>query len=106
MDVGASCGSSPSTDVGNVNTQQQQQRTFLRERFLRLLTSIRDKPISLLLHNQKTVTAQFGASDVDVLHFQVNQLETPLGKHSAALLRTGDIITMTVDLGTTQASSS
>ncbi|ELU05470.1 hypothetical protein CAPTEDRAFT_202716 [Capitella teleta] len=76
--------------------EQQQQRTFLRERFLRLLTSIKDKPTTFLLHNKREVQAKFGASDVDILHLQVNDLETPLGKHKAALLRTSDVIMMDV----------
>lgn len=78
--------------------EQQAQRTFLRERFLRLLTSISDLPAEIVLCNKKKVNARFGSSDVDILHFQVNNLHTPIGVQPSAILRTTDIISLSIQL--------
>ncbi len=78
--------------------EKQEKRTFLRERFLRMLTAIWDSEAEFTLHNNRTTRAKFGSADVDILHFQVTDLETPLGIQPAALLRTGDIISFTVDV--------
>ncbi len=71
--------------------REQEQRTFLRERFLRLLTSIQKQPVKFTLVDGTTVSAKFGSCDVDVLHIQVTDLETPLGKQPEALLRSTDV---------------
>ena len=70
---------------------KQEQRTFLRERFLRFLTSIQKLPAQFSLVNGNTVSATFGSSDVDVLHIQVNDLEN-------ALLRSTDITSITTEI--------
>ena len=77
---------------------KQEQRTYLRERFLRLLTSIQKLPAQFTLVNGNTVTATFGSSDVDVLHVQVNNLDTPLGRQPEALLRSTDIISFSTKI--------
>ena len=77
---------------------KQEQRTYLRERFLRLLTSIQKLPAQFTLVNGNTVTANFGSSDVDVLHVQVNNLDTPLGRQPEALLRSTDIISFSTEI--------
>ena len=77
---------------------KQEQRTYLRERFLRLLTSIQKLPAEFTLVNGNTVTANFGSSDVDVLHVQVNNLDTPLGRQPEALLRSTDIISFSTKI--------
>jgi len=51
---------------------QQKQRTFLRERFLRLLAAISDKKAEFSLVNGKRVAARFCVSDLDILQFQVS----------------------------------
>jgi gem associated protein 7 len=78
--------------------EQQAQRTFLRERFLRLLTAIANQPAEFVLHNGKKVSANFCASDIDVLQFQVSKLETPIGTLPMAILRSTDIMSFTVAL--------
>jgi len=76
----------------DVLKEQQKKRTFLRKRFLSLLNNISSVPVEFMLVNGKQAKAGFGHSDVDVLHLQVNNLQTPLGKIPVALLRTSDII--------------
>jgi len=76
--------------------EQQVQNTFLRERFLRMLTSISDRSTEITLTNGSRVLARFIASDVDVLNFQVADLRTPIGVLPTAILRTTDIGTFTI----------
>ena len=78
--------------------RHQEQRTFLRERFLRMLNNIWDVPINIRLYNQKETKAKFACSDVDILHMQVSDLETPLGVMPSALLRTSDVISYSLEL--------
>ena len=78
--------------------EKQGQRVFLRERFLRLLTSVWSVPTEFTLHNQVNVRGKFTAADIDVLNFLVEDLETPMGTHPATLLRTTDIISMKMKL--------
>jgi len=77
---------------------QQKQRTFLRERFLRLLTSVTDQQAQFSLVNGNTVFARFCASDLDILQFQVSELESPLGVLPMAVLRSTDVVSFTVNL--------
>jgi gem associated protein 7 len=46
------------------------------------------------MFDNTNVTAEFGGCDVDVMHFYVRQLKTPLGILPEAILRTSDIIKM------------
>lgn len=46
------------------------------------------------MFDNTNVTAEFRGSDVDVMHFYVRQLKTPLGILPEAVLRTSDIIKM------------
>jgi len=54
---------------------QQKQRTFLRERFLRLLAAVNDERTQFSLVNGNTVVARFCVSDLDILQFQVFWLQ-------------------------------
>jgi len=74
----------------NLSEEQQTQNTFLRERFLRMLTSISDHSVDFTLTNGSRMAARFVGSDVDVLHFQVSALETPIGVQPHAILRATD----------------
>lgn len=80
--------------------EKQLQRTFLRERFLRLVASAAGMPTEIVLYNNNTVKAKFSVSDVDILQFQVSDLHTPIGIQPHAILRTTDIISMTFDRST------
>ena len=75
----------------DTDATKQVQRTFLRERFLRMLSSMTDKNIKIQLCDRTNVTAQFGSTDVDVMNFLVTNLRTPIGIIPTALLRSTDI---------------
>lgn len=83
---------------GVSSSEQQEARSFLRERFLRSITSFCNRPASFQLYENTKVQAEFGGSDIDVLNFYVRNLETPLGIQPSALLRTSDIVLMKINL--------
>ena len=85
--------------------QQQNQRTILRERFLRLLTSLQEVETCFILHGNMKVVANFGSTDLDIQHIQVSNLKTPLGEQPSALLRTSDIISYNMTLPETMNPS-
>jgi len=72
--------------------EMQEARSFLRERFLRFMVAINEKPAVFHMHEKTKVQGQICGSDVDVLHIFVKDLQTPLGKQPVALLRTSDIL--------------
>ncbi|KAL8219765.1 UNVERIFIED_CONTAM: Gem-associated protein 7 [Gekko kuhli] len=78
--------------------QEQQGRVVLRERYLRSLLAMAGRPVSFTMYEKVGVTALFGASDIDVLNFQVSKLQTPLGVQKQALLRCSDIIAYSFEL--------
>jgi gem associated protein 7 len=69
-----------------------------------ILIFMAGKGCEFRMFGNTNVTAEFRGSDVDVMHFCVKQLKTPLGILPEAVLRTSDIIKMHVpnidDLGT------
>ena len=83
----------------SADEKKQAERTMLRERFLRAISSISDLPTEFTMCNHSQIKAVFSACDVDILHFQVDKLQTPLGTQPSALLRTNDIVSFNVDLG-------
>ena len=89
--------------MDNEDEEKQIQRTLLRERFLRFLTSIKDVPTEFVLCNNMVINAKFGSSDVDIQHFQVSDLQTPIGQQPAAILRTTDIVSATLRMPCTVA---
>lgn len=91
-----SCATSSSS--GSVDEEEQRLRSDLRERFLRTLLSMTDKQVEFNMHEKVRVRARFGASDIDVLNFQVSDLETPLGVQKEALLRSQDVISCSFEL--------
>ncbi|XP_077192742.1 gem-associated protein 7 isoform X2 [Paroedura picta] len=78
--------------------REQQGRVALRERYLRSLLAMAGRPVSFTMYEKVSVTALFGASDIDVLNFQVSELQTPLGVQREALLRCSDIIAYSFEL--------
>ncbi|ROL52907.1 Gem-associated protein 7 [Anabarilius grahami] len=90
------------------SADEEEQRSDLRERFLRTLLSMTDKQVEFNMHEKVRVRARFGASDIDVLNFQVCDLETPLGVQREALLRCQDVISCSFELaiGQQEAHSS
>lgn len=78
--------------------EEQRLRSELRERFLRTLIATTDKQVNFRLYEKVQVQAKFGASDIDVLNFQVSDLQTPLGVQKEALLRSQDVISYSFNL--------
>ncbi|XP_067830866.1 gem-associated protein 7 isoform X2 [Heptranchias perlo] len=83
---------------GSSLEEEQRSRSVLRERFLRSLITMAGKPVNFTMYEKVDVTATFGASDIDILNFQVSHLQTPLGVQKEALLRCPDIIAYTFNL--------
>ncbi|XP_068174004.1 gem-associated protein 7 [Antennarius striatus] len=78
--------------------KEQEARSKLRESFLRCLLSMSNKKVQFHMYENVKVEATFGASDVDVLNFQVSDLHTPIGVQKEALLRCQDVISFTFDV--------
>ncbi|KAM6222446.1 gem-associated protein 7 [Rhynchocyon petersi] len=79
----------------SLECQEQRARAMLRERYLRSLLAMAGHSVHFRLHEGVHVTAQFGATDLDVANFYVSQLQTPIGVQAEALLRCSDIIAYT-----------
>ncbi|KAM3875034.1 gem-associated protein 7 [Diretmus argenteus] len=78
--------------------KEQCARSVLRESFLRCLISMTNKNVQFHMHEKVMVEAMFGASDIDVLNFQVSDLHTPIGVHKEALIRCQDVISYSFEL--------
>ncbi|KAK3548169.1 hypothetical protein QTP70_005196 [Hemibagrus guttatus] len=78
--------------------EEQRIRSELRERFLRTLIAMTNKHVHFRMYEKVQVQAKFGASDIDVLNFQVSDLQTPLGVQKEALLRCQDMISYSFTL--------
>uniref|UniRef100_H9G8Q1 SUZ-C domain-containing protein n=2 Tax=Anolis carolinensis TaxID=28377 RepID=H9G8Q1_ANOCA len=90
------------SSMGRGNTAdlelEQQSRVTLRERYLRSLLAMAGRPVHFTMHERVSITALFRASDIDILNFQVSELQTPLGIQREALLRCSDIIAYSFEL--------
>lgn len=78
--------------------QEQESRVVLRERYLRSLLAMAGRPVNFTMYGTVMVSALFGSSDIDILNFQVSDLQTPLGVQREALLRCSDIIAYSFEL--------
>lgn len=76
----------------NVNNTDQEDRAFLRRRFLQCLVAQRNEAAVFRMHNGLVVNAKFGTMDIDFLRIHVSALETPMGIVPEAIIRTRDII--------------
>lgn len=89
----------PSSDADAEQLPREQQaRSVLRESFLRCLLSMSNKKVQFHMYEKVKVEATFGASDIDVLNFQVSDLHTPIGVQKEALIRCRDVISFTFDV--------
>ena len=70
----------------------QNERAVLRERFLRMLKWLKNKPIKFEMYEGATVKGNLRSVDYDILNIHVNNLETPIGLVSEAIIRTNDIV--------------
>ncbi|XP_060734493.1 gem-associated protein 7 [Tachysurus vachellii] len=92
-----SASSASCTNLKNME-EEQRIRSELRERFLRTLISMTDKQVHFRMYEKVQVQAKFGSSDIDILNFQVSDLQTPLGVQKEALLRCQDVISFSFNL--------
>ena len=76
----------------------QQQRTLLRERFLKTVGLLANRPCNISLCDRTVVKAVFKGIDTDCNRLLVADLETPLGTYSSALIRSTDVLCVTVPL--------
>lgn len=76
--------------------EKQEHRTFLRERFLRMLGALSGMAATVKMHEKTNVSCLLGPSDVDFHQLQVTELVTPMGVIPHAMLRTSDIISVKV----------
>ncbi len=74
----------------------QQSRAFLRERFLRALFAVSNKPCTFRMYEKTVVNATFRSTDIETTAFQVSNLVTPMGVLPEALIRASDVLTVTV----------
>lgn len=94
-----SISSSAASDTNSEQLQKEQDaRSVLREGFLRCLLSMTNKKVQFQMYENVKVEATFGASDIDVLNFQVSDLHTPIGVQKEALIRCQDVISFTFDV--------
>ncbi|XP_056334367.1 gem-associated protein 7-like [Danio aesculapii] len=94
----ALCSTSLTSSSSSVDIEEQRLRAEQREHFLRALLLMTDKRVDFQLLEKLRMRGRFGASDIDVLNFQVSDLETPLGVQKEALLRCHDIISCAFEL--------
>lgn len=78
--------------------REQHARAVLRESFLQCLLLMTNKKVQFNMHEKVKVEATFGASDIDVLNFQVSDLHTPIGVQKQALIRSQDVISLSFNI--------
>jgi hypothetical protein len=86
--------------MGNLGTEtsdlkrlesDQNDRTLLREKALKMFKWLKNKPVKFQMHRGALVKANYRAVDYDILNIQVSSLETPIGQLPEAILRVNDI---------------
>ena len=83
-------------DVQNDETKQE-VRTFLRERFLRLMAALHKQEADIVMYEKTIVTGVVQAMDINVHSLQVSDLKTPMGVLPDATLRLSDTMSITID---------
>lgn len=78
------------------DTVKQEQRTILRERFLRMCAAITGQSANICMQEKTNVQCILGHIDIDVQHVQVKDLLTPMGKIPHAVLRLNDVISIQI----------
>ena len=80
--------------VDELLCEKQEARSFLRERFLRALTTLVGQKATFQMAGETLVQAEFGGIDLDFQEVFVKDLCTPLGIQPSALLRASDIVSI------------
>ncbi|KAK3780613.1 hypothetical protein RRG08_044838 [Elysia crispata] len=78
------------------NGSPEDARTFLRERFLRMLGSLKGLEARVSMQEKTNITCKLGGADVDFQHIHVSEMSTPMGVLPHATLRVSDIIAVDV----------
>jgi len=81
-----------------MDTQQQSAASFLRERFLAVIAKLEGKPFTAILYDNSKVKATFLSTTGAYNHIAVEDLHTPIGIVSSALIRTKDIQSLQVEI--------
>jgi hypothetical protein len=83
-------------DPSLTDQSKQETRTFLRERYLRLMAAINDQNADINMYGKTKVTGTLKAMDINVQSLQISNLQTPIGVIPDATLRLGDIRTISI----------
>ena len=78
------------------NLNKQDSRTFLRERFLRLMSKLNGQEAEISLHEKTRVTGTLRAMDINVHLIQLSHLQTPIGIIPEAMLRLSDTVAINI----------
>ena len=83
-------------DPSVTDQSKQETRTFLRERYLRLMAAINDQYADINMYGKTKVSGTLRAMDINVQSVQISNLQTPIGVIPEAALRLGDIRTISI----------
>ncbi|XP_046400600.1 gem-associated protein 7-like [Ischnura elegans] len=83
-------------NVNSVDNEEQEARSFLRERYLRAMSAFVGKKCEFWMHESTAVDGVFKGCDLHGDHILVSELNTHLGVIPQTLLRTNDIISFSV----------
>ncbi|EDO42805.1 predicted protein [Nematostella vectensis] len=78
------------------STDEQEIRSFLRERFLKSIQTMYNKPAVFTMHERTEVRAVFRGTDINIENFAVSELKSPIGLIPEAILRASDVLCFTV----------
>ena len=84
-------------DPSSVDIPKQDTRTFLRERFLRMMASINGQEASINMYQKAQVQGVLRGIDIDVQTVHVSELNTPIGVLPEAYLRLSDVKKITIE---------
>ena len=75
---------------------KQEKRTFLRERFLRLMAALNNQEADIAMYEKTFVSGVIQAMDINVHSLHVSDLKTPMGVLPDATLRLSDTLSITI----------
>jgi len=81
-----------------MDSQLQIATSFLRERFLRVISILEGNPCTAILYDNSKVEATFVTTTGTYDHIAVEDLHTPIGIIPTAIIRTKDIQSLKVEI--------
>ena len=81
-----------------IDTEEQTCRAILREKYLKVLEFMENKPIEIATYQGANVSGTLRSIDYETTNIHVNNLLTPIGCMSEALIRSSDIIKINVKI--------